>query len=89
MQQVQTGTEYEADNLAYQELTGGPSSVAWFRRPWGSLLEIASPFARETFTQVDEDAFDAVCEFINCINGLFATEQSHSDVKLEIMPPQF
>lgn len=87
VQQVQTGTEYEADNLAYQELTGGHHLWLGFAGPESSLLEIASPFARETFTQVDEDAFDAVCEFINCINGLFATEQSHSNVKLEIMPP--
>lgn len=53
------------------------------------LLEIASAFAKEDFNQLDEDSFDSVCEFINCINGLFATELSHNDVILEIMPPAF
>ncbi len=47
------------------------------------------PFAREKFAKVDDDSFDAVCEFINCINGLFATERSHEDVELEILPPNF
>lgn len=89
VQKVETGTEYLADNLAYQELTGDHNLWLGFASPGNGLLQIASPFARETFAQVDEDAFDAVCEFINCINGLFATELSYHDINLEIMPPSF
>ena len=37
-----------------------------------ALLKIASPFAKEEFESLDEDAFDSVCEFINCSNGLYA-----------------
>ena len=32
---------------------------------------------------------DATCELINCINGLYATEQSKKEVKIELNPPDF
>lgn len=89
VKQVQTGTEYQAGNLAYQGLTGDHNLWLGFASPSAGLLQIASPFAREKFAKVDDDSFDAVCEFINCINGLFATERSHEDVELEILPPNF
>ena len=35
-----------------------------------TLLEIASVFARYEFDTFDEDAYDAICELINCVNVL-------------------
>jgi CheY-specific phosphatase CheX len=53
------------------------------------LLEIANPFAKEEFTEMDEDAFDSVCEFINCTNGLYASKLSHEDIHIDMTPPLF
>ncbi len=86
---VQVVKEYSAGNLSYQRLTGDNELLLGFASNDNELLEIASAFAKEDFNQLDEDSFDSVCEFINCINGLFATELSHNDVILEIMPPGF
>ena len=52
-----------------------------------NLLTIANPFAKEEFTGIDEDSFDSVCEFINCINGLFASQLSEEDVDIDLLPP--
>ena len=54
-----------------------------------SLLVFAEGYAKESFTTVDDDALDAVCEFTNCINGLYASELSTKDVNIDMMPPIF
>lgn len=50
------------------------------------FLKIASAFAEENYTTVEEDALDSVCEFINCNSGLFAAEQSKKDLMLDMEP---
>lgn len=50
------------------------------------FLKIASAFAEEDYATTEEDALDAVCEFINCTSGLFAAEQSKKDVELDMQP---
>jgi len=51
------------------------------------LLAIANPYAKENFSEIDEDALDAICEFINCISGLFASSLSYKNHNLELLPP--
>ena len=50
------------------------------------FLKLASSLTGECFATVEEDALDAVCEFINCIGGLFVTEQSKKDMFLDLQP---
>ena len=50
------------------------------------FLKIASAFAEEDYATTEEDALDAVCEFINCTSGLFAAEQSKKAVELDMKP---
>ncbi|MCR5516845.1 MAG: response regulator [Lachnospira sp.] len=50
------------------------------------LTLIANRFAGEEYPDLDEEVFDSVGEFLNCIAGLFATNASHKGVKLEILP---
>lgn len=52
----------------------------------GAFLKIASAFAGEDFEAVDADVYDAVCEFINCNSGLFASEQSAKGTELDMEP---
>lgn len=81
--------EYEAGNLCYQKLVEDHRLLLGFASEKDQLLAIASPFAQEEFDRLDEDSFDSVCEFVNCVNGLFASKLSHEDIVLEIMPPEF
>ena len=54
-----------------------------------SILTIAENFGKEKFAKVDEDALDSVCEFTNCVNGLYATELSYQDITIDMLPPEF
>ena len=44
---------------------------------------------KEEFIETKEDALDAACEIINCINGLFAREMSRQEKLIELEPPGF
>lgn len=48
---------------------------------------IGEAFAKEEFPQLDEDCLDAVCEFINVNNGLFASKLSQEEVQIDMLPP--
>jgi len=71
-----------------QELVGGDDWKVCFSDEKNGLCCLASGFAKEEFTTVDEDVQDAVGELLNCISGLFATAQSNKGIVLELMPPE-
>ncbi len=48
---------------------------------------IGEAYAKEEFSGIDEDCLDAVCEFINVSNGLFASKLSQEEVKIDMLPP--
>lgn len=51
-----------------------------------AFLRLASGFAEENYTEVKEDVLDAVCEFVNCMSGLFAAVQSEKNVDFDMEP---
>lgn len=81
--------EYSFGSLASQKMVGSYDIFIGLASKDNELLEIANPFAKEKFTRMDEDAFDSVCEFINCINGLYASKLSHEDIHIDMTPPLF
>lgn len=84
-----TTNEYSYGNLAFQKMIGDQSLFVGFASKDKELLNIANPFAGEEFTEVDEDAFDSVCEFINCTNGLYASKLSEEAIFLDMEPPLY
>lgn len=50
------------------------------------FLKIASAFAEEDYLAPEEDALDSVCEFINCISGLFAADCSQKEESFDMQP---
>ena len=81
--------EIHTDRFAMQKVEGDHTIHVGFAGMKDALLSIAEPFAEEKFDAVDLDALDAVGEFINCVNGLFATELSHEGVDVDMLPPDF
>jgi len=79
--------EYSFETLASQCLKGQHNIFVGFSAKDKDLLAIANPYAKEEFTKVDEDSYDAVCEFINCIDGLYASKLSHEGVDIDMLPP--
>ena len=71
-----------------QTLEGGADWKVCFADGTGGLCSLASGFAKEEFSVVDEDVQDAVGELLNCISGVFATAQSNKGITLELMPPE-
>lgn len=85
--QLCTVSEYSFDNLASQCLKGEHNIFVGIAGKGDTLLSIANPFALEEFDEIDEDTFDSVCEFINCVNGLFATKLSKEQIEVDMLPP--
>lgn len=81
--------EFKSSHVAIQELDGQHKIFTAFAGEGNSLLTIASTYGKEDFEEVDEDSYDSVCEFINIINGLFASKLSHEDIEVDMLPPDF
>ncbi len=81
-------TEFEADRYACQKSYGTHSITSGFAGNGDSLKSMAESFAKDVFVAVDLDALDAVAEFTNCIDGLFATEIYSEGVDVDMTPPQ-
>lgn len=82
-------SSHTAKSAAYQHTTGAYEGFLGFcSDDENSLISIASGYARENFTTVDEDVLDAVAEFTNCINGLYAAELSYQGVSIDMLPPE-
>ncbi|MGN0370652.1 MAG: response regulator [Butyrivibrio sp.] len=51
------------------------------------ILKLASAFSKEELTAVDSETADAISEFANINNGLFASELSEKGVDIDMEPP--
>lgn len=80
---------YEFKDIALQDVKGDYNITLGLSGEENSLLAIASAFAKEEFTKMDLYAFDSVCEFINCVNGLYASALSVEGVSVDMVPPMF
>ena len=52
-----------------------------------SLKDIAGAFAGAENITCDEDVVDALCELVNCVNGLYASDMSNKDVDIDMDAP--
>jgi CheY-specific phosphatase CheX len=75
--------------LGYQAFHGDQQAVVAISGKYEDVRKMAIAYTKEEFIETREDALDAVCELINCINGLYATEKSKEDTRLELDPPNF
>lgn len=84
-----TVKKYDFTSLAYQQLVGSHDLFIGLAGDDEALLNIANPFARDEFKELNEDAFDAVCEFLNVSNGLYASKFIADDLHIDMTPPKF
>ena len=78
-----------ANTVAMQRVDSTPHFTTALLGMEDDLLPIAVTFGKEDFSEMNEDALDAVAELINCINGLYATSISYTGVDTELLPPEF
>lgn len=78
----------ELASATVQKVEGEEGFVSAFMEQDGGLLKLASVFGQEDFAELDADALDAACEFLNCVNGLHASALSQNGALLELLPPE-
>lgn len=86
---LQKVNSYSAKAMALQKTIGDHHGFVGFASDDNAILTVADGYAGEYFEKVDEDALDSVGEFVNCINGLFATELSYKSISIDMLPPEF
>lgn len=87
MEKVEKITEYTCSFVAGQEMHGDHNMFTGYCGDGSGIKTIAEDFAKELFETVDLDVLDAACEFLNCNNGLFATNLSYENVEIDMRPP--
>ncbi|WP_029231952.1 chemotaxis protein CheX [Butyrivibrio sp. VCB2006] len=88
------GKAYRVESLrseviGYQKFHGDEKATVAICGKYQDVEKLAVSYTKEEFIETEEDALDATCEFINCINGLYATDRSKIGVKIELEPPEF
>lgn len=79
----------QLDKYAGQMIIGDMHIKLYLSAPDDALLAIANHFTKDTYESVDIDALDNVSEFINCVNGQFATNLSYDDISVDMNSPEF
>ena len=73
-----------------QELQSRFSQITDPNEAYDLAISIQPGYTKEEFIETEEDALDAVCELINCMNGLYASEKSSNGTSfIELEPPEF
>ncbi len=84
-----TAHSVQLDKYACQTIVGDLHIRVYISASGDGLLAIANHFTGDTYKAVNEDALDNVGEFINCVNGLFATNLSYDDVSVDMNAPEY
>lgn len=81
--------EYRGHFIGCQVMDGDTDVFLGITGEDNALLKVASVFAMEELERFDVDAYDALCEMINIMNGAYATRLSHNGVVVNLHPPVF
>ncbi len=81
--------ELQLATYAGQAVIGDMNFKVYLSGVGNDLLGIANYFTSARYDQLNEDALDNVGEFINCVNGLFATNMSYEDVMIDMSSPEY
>ncbi|WP_374722011.1 hypothetical protein [Peribacillus tepidiphilus] len=79
----------EAKYYVSQEITGEKPLYTAIAADEKTFLAMASAYAEEELTEMDEMAAASVSEFLNLHNGIFLVNMSNIGIELEMKPQQF
>ena len=82
-------TNIKSETVSYQWVRGEVDAALAILGRYEDIRRLAVAYTNESFIETREDALDAVCELINCVNGLFASEQSRANIRVDIEPPRY
>lgn len=86
--QIRHIDQLEYRYLAGQRTTGDYDLYLAFaeEEEGGGFATMASNFAKEKYNEVNADVYDAICEFVNCNSGLFASDASNKGIDMDMEP---
>lgn len=86
--QIRHVDQLEYRYLAGQRTTGDYDLYLAFaeEEEEGGFATMASDFVGEKFNEVNADVYDAICEFVNCNSGLFASDASNRGINMDMEP---
>lgn len=79
----------QLDSYAGQMINGDMNFKLYLSGSENNLLGIANYFTGDKYGEMNDDALDNVGEFINCVNGLFATNLSYGDIVIDMSSPDY
>lgn len=80
--------KYKAKHMCYQRTAGDMDGFLMLACNDDSLLMVAERYGNWQYEELDEDAYDSICEFVNCTNGLYATKLSGDGINVDMLPPE-
>lgn len=89
LEKAYTAHSLQLDKYACQAIIGDLHIKVYISAPNDGLLAIANYFTGDKYQTVTADALDNVGEFINCVNGLFATNLSYDDISIDMNAPEY
>lgn len=82
-------TSVSYSHISLQELFGAHRVLNALSGDADALKEAAIGFAGSDFINDEEDSLDALCELINSVNGMFASQKSQEGVDLDMKVPEY
>lgn len=89
IKQPYVATDVPFSYISMQELFGEHTILNAVCGDIEVLKKAAIGFAGAEYINNEEDCLDALCELLNCINGMFATKQSMNDIELDMRVPEY
>lgn len=89
LERAYTAKSIQLDSYAAQLVTGDLHYKLYLSGLNNNLLGISNYFTGASYTALNTDALDNVSEFINCINGQFATNVSYDDIEVDMNSPEY
>jgi CheY-specific phosphatase CheX len=86
IESLDIGTRYRANYMLLQSITGEINLLTGIDAKEEAFLGLASKYAGESITKMDELAIDSFGEFLNLQNGIFTVNKSNEGTELTLTP---
>ncbi|MDD3206155.1 MAG: response regulator [Lachnospiraceae bacterium] len=89
VEEITQTKECLADQTSYQVLTGAHAVMTALCGTEESMKSTAVAYMGEQFIDSNDDVLDSMAEFVNCVNGLYATGLSAKNIDVELTVPEY